>query len=61
MEYDEAISREAREGALPIALRRLAQGAADFRRVAAEAVAEAPCNSPARARPKSRFWRSTPS
>ena len=43
MEYGEAISREASERALAIAFRKLAQGATDLRRVAAEAVAEAYC------------------
>lgn len=43
MEYGEAISREAGERALAIACRKLADGATDLRRVAAEAVAEAYC------------------
>ena len=43
MEYGEAISREAGARALAIASRKLAEGATDLRRVAAEAVAEAYC------------------
>ena len=43
VEYGEAISREAGERALTIAFRKLAEGATDLRRVAAEAVAEAYC------------------
>jgi hypothetical protein len=43
MEYGDAINREAGERALAIACKKLAVGATDLRRVAAEAVAEAYC------------------
>ena len=43
MEYCEAISSTAADRALAIACRKIADGARDLRRVAAEAVAEAYC------------------
>ena len=43
MEYGEAINPRAAERALAIACRKIAAGAKDLRKVAAEAVAEAYC------------------
>jgi hypothetical protein len=43
MEYGEAITSGAADRALAIAFRKIAEGARDLRRVAAEAVAEAYC------------------
>lgn len=43
MEYGEAINSGAAERALAIACRKIADGAKDLRRVAAEAVAESYC------------------
>jgi len=43
MEYGEAITHEARERALAIACRKLAEGATDLRGIAADAVSEAYC------------------